>query len=375
MTVLYNLVRVNSTSTGTGSASVGSAVSPWLSFSTGNVTSGSYVTYAIQDATNSEIGQGTYTSSNNAVTRTKILASTNGGAAINLTGTQQLYLTASAQDFQGFQCGKLTAVSSGSIRFSPFNGDLVRINGSAFQIPAAGVSATSTNTYVGGSSAATLATSTVYLVTVFNNAGTLTLDFLAGAASSTPAAHTTDTGAINTGVEIPSTTGNSSRTVIGMVKVSSAAVAFVDSATQRWTRSWLNENGVTGFNNLSSNVTSTSATSDELNSAKRVEFLTWSSEQVSVGIIASAFNDTSIGRCGVSVGINSCNVSQPAGSLNILTNVNDRATLSAIALVSSLGEGSNFATILGGQVNAGTATYTGDADGRRTAINIQTLRR
>lgn len=377
MTTLYNLVRVNSTTVGTGSpVSVGSAVSPWLSFVTGNVVSGSVVTFAIQDTANSEIAQGTYTSSNAAVTRDKILASTNGGAAINLTGTQQLYLTASAQDFQGFNCGKLTIESSGSIKYAPFNGDLVRINGSTFQIPASGISATSTNTYVNGSSAATLATSTVYLVTVFNGAGTLALDFISGAASSSPATHTTDTSAINAGVEIPSTTGNSSRSVVGMVRTGSSA-SFIDSAQQRFTRSWFNETGIAGYAVLSSNHAISNITPIEIDSAQRIEVLTWSSEFAYAGTSGTASNNTALGRNGLSIGINSSSVSQPNGSLNILTNANDFAGMAAFAQVSSLGEGYNFFTMMGGQTGSTSvvATYYGDVDGRRCAIDVQTMRR
>jgi len=357
VTTLYNLVRVTSTSTGTGSPVLaGSAVSPWLSFSTGNVTSGSYVTYAIQDATNSEIGQGTYTSSNGAVTRTKILASTNGGAAINLTGTQQLYLTASAQDFQGFQCGRLTYVSSGSISFSPFNGDLIRINGSTFQIPAAGISATSTNTYVNGSSAATLATSTVYLVTVFNNAGTLTLDFLAGSTSSIPASHSADTGSVNTGVEIPSTTANSSRSVVGMVRTSSNAVSFVDTATQRFVRSWFNPKAAQTSNVFTATRVTSATSYAEINSEIRNEFLIWSDETLNASFAGSAYNSSTTGGLFSGISIDGSLTPENGTAYAEPPAVNNVQSQACATTKSALAEGYHYATLIG-KVTSGTGNW------------------
>jgi hypothetical protein len=90
-----NRVRVAVTNTGTGSAQLGSAVSGFKDFTA--ITSGVTVGYAIDDGTNWEVGTGVYTSgSPSNITRTNIEASTNGGAAISLSGSATLMLTQTA---------------------------------------------------------------------------------------------------------------------------------------------------------------------------------------------------------------------------------------------------------------------------------------
>lgn len=98
--VLADLIRVSSATTGTGTITLGSAVAGFLGFSA--LTSGSVITYGIADGANSEVGQGTYTLSGGVqtLTRTTIYASTNSGAAINLDGLEQVYVTLSAEDIR-----------------------------------------------------------------------------------------------------------------------------------------------------------------------------------------------------------------------------------------------------------------------------------
>jgi hypothetical protein len=105
MAKLYNLARMSTGTTGTGTITLGSAVTGFLSFAAAGVGDGETVTYAIQDGSNSEIGRGVYTASGTTLTRS-VLKSTNSGAAINLSGTGQVFITASAEDF-----GKLNNTS------------------------------------------------------------------------------------------------------------------------------------------------------------------------------------------------------------------------------------------------------------------------
>lgn len=100
MAKLYNLARVTTSTTGTGTITLGSAVSGFLSFAGAGVQDGDTVTYAISDGANSEIGRGVYTSSGTTLTRS-VLKSTNSDAAINLSGTAEVFITAAAQDFIG----------------------------------------------------------------------------------------------------------------------------------------------------------------------------------------------------------------------------------------------------------------------------------
>ena len=98
MAKLYNLCRMSTGTTGTGTITLGSAVTGFLSFAAAGVSDGETVTYAIQDGANSEIGRGVYTASGTTLTRS-VLKSTNSGSAINLSGTAQVFITASAEDF------------------------------------------------------------------------------------------------------------------------------------------------------------------------------------------------------------------------------------------------------------------------------------
>lgn len=98
MAKLYNGIRVTTATTGTGTITLGSAVSGWLTFAQGGVGTGETVTYAIHDGTSFEIGRGVYTSSGPTLTRS-VLKSTNSNSAINLSGAAQVLVTAAAEDF------------------------------------------------------------------------------------------------------------------------------------------------------------------------------------------------------------------------------------------------------------------------------------
>jgi hypothetical protein len=98
MPKLYNLARMTTATTGTGTITLGSAVSGYLSFAGSGVQNGDTVTYGISDGANSEVGRGVYTTSGTILTRDTVLASTNSGSKISLSGSAQVYITAAAQD-------------------------------------------------------------------------------------------------------------------------------------------------------------------------------------------------------------------------------------------------------------------------------------
>lgn len=98
MTVkLYDLAKVSTATTGTGTITLGSAVSGFLTFAAAGVQNGEIVRYGIRDGANSEIGYGTYTSSGTTLTRT-VTSSTNANAAISLSGSAQVFICASSLD-------------------------------------------------------------------------------------------------------------------------------------------------------------------------------------------------------------------------------------------------------------------------------------
>jgi hypothetical protein len=97
MAKLFNLARMTTATTGTGTITLGAAVSGFLSFAGAGVADGDTVSYGISDGANGEVGTGVYTASGTTLTRSPI-KSTNGNAAISLSGTAQVFITALATD-------------------------------------------------------------------------------------------------------------------------------------------------------------------------------------------------------------------------------------------------------------------------------------
>ncbi len=97
MPVLKNRVYVSTTTTGTGTITLGSPVSGYQSFVDAGVTNGNSVRYTIEDGINWEIGAGTYTASGTTLSRGPI-DSSSSGSAINLSGSARVFITAAAED-------------------------------------------------------------------------------------------------------------------------------------------------------------------------------------------------------------------------------------------------------------------------------------
>ncbi len=97
MPVLKNRAYVSTTTTGTGTITLGSPVSGYQSFADAGVTNGNSVRYTIEDGANFEIGTGTYTASGTTLSRTPS-ESSNSGSAINLSGSARVFITAAAED-------------------------------------------------------------------------------------------------------------------------------------------------------------------------------------------------------------------------------------------------------------------------------------
>ncbi len=98
MADLLNLVRQTTTTTGTGTVTLGSAISGFLTMALASAVNGATYSYAIETdfdangvAQKREVGTGVYTSSGTTLTR--VLESSTTGALLSLAGTSHVIIT------------------------------------------------------------------------------------------------------------------------------------------------------------------------------------------------------------------------------------------------------------------------------------------
>jgi hypothetical protein len=169
------------------------------------------------------------------------------------------------------QC-RLGLVSATQIRLIPFNGNLLTVNGVNCTVPDAGVTYT-----VSG-----LAASTSYFVYATQSGGAI------NALELSATTYAVDTAAGNKGNRIKS--GDPNRTLVGWVRTN-GAIQFVDSASQRFVRSWHNRKRAY-LNGAATGTVALNAVAQELATASRVEFLQWDDEGVDSVLSASYSSGT-----------------------------------------------------------------------------------
>jgi hypothetical protein len=146
MVKLVNRAKMGTATTGTGTITLGSAESGYQSFADAGVADGETVRYVIEDGTAWEIGTGTYTASGTTLSRT-VTESSNADAAINLSGSAVVYVTASASDVMNTTNPAVTAgtitedvftITGGDPTISPNNGSVQLWTLTGSDQPAAG---------------------------------------------------------------------------------------------------------------------------------------------------------------------------------------------------------------------------------------------
>lgn len=115
MVVLVNRAKVSTGTEGTGTITLGDALSSFQTFAGAGVSDGDVVQYVIEDGINWEIGTGTYTATGTTLTRT-VSESSNAGSAINLSGAAVVFVASTAEDFD------FRPELRQSKQYEPFNG-------------------------------------------------------------------------------------------------------------------------------------------------------------------------------------------------------------------------------------------------------------
>lgn len=110
MVTLVNRAKVATATTGTGTITLGAAESGYQTFADAGVSDGNTVRYVIEDGADWEIGTGTYTASGTTLTRT-VSESSNADAALNLTGSAVVYVSAVEADLREERVGSISGTT------------------------------------------------------------------------------------------------------------------------------------------------------------------------------------------------------------------------------------------------------------------------
>ena len=109
MAKLFNRAKMTTSTTGSGTVTLGSASVGYQSFADAGVSNGDVVQYVIEEGGNFEIGTGTYSSTGTSLTRSPT-ESSNSNAAISLGGAATVSITAVADDLNRLQHAGSTKV-------------------------------------------------------------------------------------------------------------------------------------------------------------------------------------------------------------------------------------------------------------------------
>ena len=125
---LLNRAKMTTSTTGTGTLTLGSAEQGFQSFADAGAQNGDMIRYVIEDGNNWEIGTGTYTAAGTTLTRT-VAESSSGGSAISLTGSASVFASATAEDLkpQTYTSTLFTATAGQSTFTVTYDPDQVQV--------------------------------------------------------------------------------------------------------------------------------------------------------------------------------------------------------------------------------------------------------
>lgn len=255
-----------------------------------------------------------------------------------------------------FGCGRLTVLSTTALRYLPFSGNLIKINGQFYQIPLLGIAGlANTSVFVNGVANTNLSASTLYYVYAFINGGIITADF-----STTIYANSAAPNNIGTVIK----TGDDTRSLIGTT-FTNASSQFIDGQTA----SWFNRRLKFSVTTISSNSTISSTTFTEFSSAWRSTFVTWGDEAVHAQFTGTAFLTVA--------GDNAITALSFDGTTPVDTGVaQSNATTALTGAVANgtsfLSDGNHYATVIGKELTGtGGLTIAGSSvSGQRGAVTV-----
>ena len=128
--VIRDRILVTSTTTGTGTFTLGAAVAGYQDFT--SIGNGNTTYYTITDGTDFEVGIGTYTSSGTTLARTQVLESSNSDALVNwAAGSKNVFVPQPAINTQGTApTGDNSSIGTNQVAFNNFQKNIqASVNG------------------------------------------------------------------------------------------------------------------------------------------------------------------------------------------------------------------------------------------------------